>query len=366
VDLGAAHFRWHPARPRSKHAAGGHRNSVRAMGECMFNGKNVLITGGTGSFGKKYTETILARYQPRKVIIFSRDELKQFEMSQRFNAPAMRYFIGDVRDGHRLKEAMQDVDYVIHAAALKQVPAAEYNPMECIKTNIHGAENVIQAALANGVSRVIALSTDKAANPVNLYGATKLASDKLFVAANNMVGKRPTRFAVVRYGNVVGSRGSVVPFFRKLIDEGAKELPITHADMTRFMITLQQGVDFVLRNFERMYGGEIFVPKLPSMRMVDLARAMAPALPHRIIGIRPGEKLHEVMCPADDSHLTLEFADHYVIKPTIQFAHAVDFIRNNLGETGIPVPQGFEYNSGSNSEWLPEAEFLRMAEDAPE
>lgn len=332
----------------------------------MFNGKNVLITGGTGSFGKKYTETILSRYQPNKVIIFSRDELKQFEMAQRYDSPAMRWFIGDVRDAARLKEAMRDVDFVIHAAALKQVPAAEYNPMECIKTNIHGAENVIQAALSNGVGKVIALSTDKAANPVNLYGATKLASDKLFVAANNMVGNRPTRFAVVRYGNVVGSRGSVVPFFRRLIAEGATDLPITHAEMTRFMITLQQGVDFVLRNFERMYGGEIFVPKLPSMRMVDLARALAPGLAHRIVGIRPGEKLHEVMCPADDSHLTLEFDDHYVIKPTIQFAHPVDFTRNRLDESGVPVAQGFEYNSGSNTQWLSDAEFLRMAEDAPE
>jgi UDP-N-acetylglucosamine 4,6-dehydratase len=332
----------------------------------MFNGKTVLITGGTGSFGKKYTETILARYQPKKVIIYSRDELKQFEMAQRFDAPCMRWFIGDVRDGPRLKEAMQDVDYVIHAAALKQVPAAEYNPMECIKTNIHGAENVIQAGLANGVTRVIALSTDKAASPVNLYGATKLASDKLFVAANNMVGNRPTRFSVVRYGNVVGSRGSVVPFFRKLIAEGATDLPITHPEMTRFMITLQQGVDFVLKNFERMYGGEIFVPKLPSMRMVDLAHAMAPALPHRIVGIRPGEKLHEAMCPADDSHLTLEFTDHYVIKPTIRFSHQVDFAQNLLGETGVPVAQGFEYNSGNNDRWLGEDEFLRMARDAPE
>jgi len=246
------------------------------------------------------------------------------------------------------------------------VPAAEYNPMECIKTNIHGAENVIQAGLANGVTRVIALSTDKAASPVNLYGATKLASDKLFVAANNMVGNRPTRFSVVRYGNVVGSRGSVVPFFRKLIAEGATDLPITHPEMTRFMITLQQGVDFVLKNFERMYGGEIFVPKLPSMRMVDLAHAMAPALPHRIVGIRPGEKLHEAMCPADDSHLTLEFTDHYVIKPTIRFSHQVDFAQNLLGETGVPVAQGFEYNSGNNDRWLGEDEFLRMARDAPE
>jgi UDP-N-acetylglucosamine 4,6-dehydratase len=330
----------------------------------MFDDKTILITGGTGSFGKKYVKLILRDYRPRKVIVFSRDELKQFEMQQVYNAPQMRYFLGDVRDGPRLKEAMEGVDYVIHAAALKQVPAAEYNPFECIKTNIHGAQNVIEAALAAEVDKVIALSTDKAANPVNLYGATKLASDKLFVAANNMVGRRRTRFAVVRYGNVVGSRGSVVPFFRRLIAEGATELPITHPDMTRFMITLEQGVEFVLKNFRRMHGGEIFVPKIPSMRMVDLAHAMAPDLPQKIVGIRPGEKLHEVMCPADDSHLTLEFADHYVIKPTIQFAFHVDFATNRLGETGAPVVEGFEYNSGNNTEWLGEAEFLRMAAGA--
>ncbi len=271
----------------------------------MFNDKSILITGGTGSFGKRYVKTILERYKPRKLIIFSRDELKQFEMQQEFNQPCMRYFIGDVRDRDRLLQAMSGVDFVIHAAALKQVPAAEYNPMECIKTNVHGAENVIEAALANNVEKVIALSTDKAANPINLYGATKLASDKLFVAANNMAGGRRTVFGVVRYGNVVGSRGSVVPFFEKLVAQGAKNLPITHADMTRFWISLQQGVDFVLKNFERMHGGEIFVPKIPSVRVVDLASAIAPGLGHEIVGIRPGEKLHEIMCPADDSHLSL-------------------------------------------------------------
>jgi UDP-N-acetylglucosamine 4,6-dehydratase len=328
----------------------------------MFDDKTILITGGTGSFGKKYVQKILANSRPRKVIVYSRDELKQYEMGQVYTDPAMRYFLGDVRDGARLKEAMEGVDFVIHAAALKQVPAAEYNPFECIKTNVHGAQNVIEAALAAEVDRVIALSTDKAANPVNLYGATKLASDKLFVAANNMVGHRRTRFAVVRYGNVVGSRGSVVPFFRKLIAEGAKELPITHADMTRFMITLDEGVEFVLKNFRRMHGGEIFIPKIPSMNMVDLAKAMAPDLPQKIIGIRPGEKLHEVMCPADDSHLTLEFDDHYVIKPTIQFSFKADFAENKLGETGKPVEQGFEYNSGNNTEWLTAEEFLKMAE----
>ena len=269
----------------------------------------------------------------------------------------------DVRDGGRLKEAMDGVDFVIHAAALKHVPVAEYNPMECIKTNINGAQNVIEAAIACGVDKVIALSTDKAANPINLYGATKLASDKLFVAANNMVGKKKTRFAAVRYGNVTGSRGSVIPFFKKLLDEGATELPITDEKMTRFLITLEDGVNFVLKNFERMQGGEIFIPKIPSMYMTELAKAMAPNLPHKIIGIRPGEKLHEIMCPADDSHLTLEFDDHYVIQPTIQFAHITDFTQNKLGEKGVPVEQGFEYNSGNNTEWISHDELLEMAKE---
>ncbi len=318
----------------------------------MFNDKSILITGGTGSFGKQYVKTILDRYRPKKLIIYSRDELKQFEMEQNFHQDCMRYFIGDVRDRDRLIQAMNGVDYVIHAAALKQVPAAEYNPMECIKTNIHGAENVIHAALANNVEKVIALSTDKAASPINLYGATKLVSDKLFIAANNVAGGHRARFAAVRYGNVIGSRGSVVPFFKKRIDDGCDHLPITDARMTRFWITLQQGVDFVLKNFERMQGGEVFVPKIPSVNVVDLARAMAPNLPHKIIGIRPGEKLHEIMCPADDSRLTLEFADHYVIKPTIQFSGVVDFSVNKLGETGQPVEQGFEYHSGKNPHFL--------------
>jgi len=329
----------------------------------MFNDKSILITGGTGSFGKKYTKILLQKYTPKKIIIYSRDELKQFEMAQEYNNPCMRYFIGDVRDKDRLIKAMNGVDYVIHAAALKHVPIAEYNPMECIKTNINGAQNVIDAALANGVKKVIALSTDKAANPINLYGATKLASDKLFVAANNIKGDQNIQFSVVRYGNVIGSRGSVVPFFSKLIKEGAKELPITHPDMTRFMITLEQGVNFVLKNFERMQGGEIFVPKIPSMKITELAKAMAPNLPQKIIGIRPGEKLHEIMCPADDSHLTLELDDHYVIQPTIQFADRADFSINRLGEKGKPVKHGFEYNSGNNSEWLTHEEFLELAKE---
>ena len=329
----------------------------------MFNNKNILITGGTGSFGKKYTEIILSKYKPNKIIIYSRDELKQYEMAQSFTDRCMRHFIGDVRDKQRLQEAMQGVDFVIHAAALKHVPVAEYNPMECIKTNIDGAQNVIEASLANNVEKVIALSTDKAANPINLYGATKLASDKLFIAANNMVGDRKTRFSVVRYGNVTGSRGSVIPFFKKLIEEGAIELPITDEKMTRFLITLEDGVNFVLKNFERMYGGEIFIPKIPSMYMTELAKALAPNLPHKIIGIRPGEKLHEIMCPADDSHLTLEFDNHFVIQPTIQFTNMSDFTTNRLGEKGVPVKQGFEYNSGNNSEWLSHEQLLEMIKD---
>ena len=330
----------------------------------MFDDKSILITGGTGSFGRQYVRTLLQRYRPRRLVVYSRDELKQYEMAQEFphsKYACMRYFIGDVRDQARLVQAMHGVDYVIHAAALKQVPAAEYNPMECIKTNIHGAENVIHAALAGEVDKVIALSTDKAANPINLYGATKLASDKLFVAANNIAGAHRTRFSVVRYGNVVGSRGSVVPLFRKLIRDGADHLPVTDERMTRFWITLQQGVDFVLKNFERMRGGEIFVPKIPSVRIVDLASAMAPGLPHKIVGIRPGEKIHEVMCPADDSHLTLEFDDHYVIRPTIAFSDGDNsYSPNRLGERGREVEQGFEYNSGRNECFLGVAEIVEF------
>ena len=310
------------------------------------------MTGGTGSFGKRFVRTILDRYQPKKLIIYSRDELKQYEMAQVFDHGCMRYFIGDVRDRDRLVQAFNGVDFVIHAAALKQVPAAEYNPLECIKTNIDGAGNVIHAALAQNVEKVIALSTDKAANPINLYGATKLVSDKLFVAANNIAGGHRTRFSVVRYGNVVGSRGSVVPFFRKLIEEGSDHLPITDPRMTRFWITLQQGVDFVLGNFARMHGGEIFVPKIPSVRIVDLATAMAPALQQKIVGIRPGEKLHEIMCPTDDSHLTIEFDQHFVIKPAIQFAEERDFMVDAVGGRGSAVAQGFEFHSGTNPNFL--------------
>lgn len=318
----------------------------------MLNNKSILITGGTGSFGKALVATILANYRPNRVVVFSRDELKQFEMQQDFNHPAMRYFIGDVRDEARLRQAMRGIDYVVHAAALKQVPAAEYNPMECIKTNIHGAQNVIMAAVETEVDKVIALSTDKAANPINLYGATKLAADKLFVAANNIVGSRRTRFSVVRYGNVVGSRGSVVPLYRRLIAEGVGELPVTDVRMTRFWLTLNEGVTFVLKNFERMWGGEILVPKIPSAKITDLAEAMAPGLPLKIIGIRPGEKLHETMCPSDDSHLTLEFTDHFLIQPTIILNQEVDYRMNCLGDVGNAVKQGFEYNSGTNPDFL--------------
>lgn len=326
----------------------------------MFNGKSILITGGTGSFGKEFINILLRKYRPRKVIVYSRDELKQFEMQQSLNDECMRYFIGDVRDEVRLRHAMYKVDYVVHAAALKQVPAAEYNPMECIKTNVQGAQNVINAAIECGVKKVIALSTDKAANPVNLYGATKLCSDKLFTAANNMVGDRETRFSVVRYGNVVGSRGSVVPFFKKLVADGAKELPITDARMTRFWLKLEDGVEFVLKDFQRMQGGEIFIPKIPSMRIMDLAKAIAPNLPTKIVGIRPGEKLHEVMCPADLYYETLEFDDHYVIMPSTRFWGNVDYTTNAMGEKGHPVADGFEYSSGANPHFLTVEELREM------
>ncbi len=328
----------------------------------VFTNKNILITGGTGSFGQMATKMLLRQYKPNKIIIYSRDELKQYEMSQKFSQNCMRYFIGDVRDEKRLQKAMNGVNFVIHAAALKHVPIAEYNPMECIKTNINGAQNVIDAALDNGVQKVIALSTDKAANPINLYGATKLASDKLFVAANNIKGAQDTKFSVVRYGNVIGSRGSVVPYFKKLIAEGVKSLPITDERMTRFWITLAQGVEFVFKSFHRMQGGEIFVPKIPSMKIIDLARALAPDLPTHIIGIRPGEKLHEIMVPKDDSHLTLEFEDHYVIKPTIRFYQATDFSCNGLNEKGKEVEFGFEYNSATNSNWLSQSDLKRLIE----
>lgn len=320
----------------------------------MFNDKTILITGGTGSFGKKCTEIILKKYKPKKLIIFSRDELKQFEMAQIFSDkeyPCMRYFIGDVRDKERLYRAFHGVDYIIHAAALKQVPTAEYNPFEAVKTNIFGAENIINVAIDQGVKRVIALSTDKAANPINLYGATKLCSDKLFIAGNAYVGREDTIFSAVRYGNVVGSRGSVIPFFLKQRETGV--LPITDPRMTRFWITVEQGVDFVLDCLERMVGGELFIPKIPSMNIMDLAKAIAPECKTKIIGIRPGEKLHEVMVPKDEARNTLEFKNYYVIQPDFRF-----FARRFKNKEGKPVPEDFEYNSGTNT-WRLTVEELR-------
>jgi len=331
-----------------------------------FDGSSIFISGGTGSFGKRFIFHLLTNgSQFSRLVIYSRDELKQYEMQRDTRDSRLRFFIGDVRDSERLKSAMVGCDFVIHAAALKQVPTAEYNPMECIKTNVHGAENVILAAIATKVRRVIALSTDKAVNPINLYGATKLCSDKLFVAANNLVGSQDTRFAVVRYGNVVGSRGSVLPLFKQLCQNGAEFIPITDRRMTRFWVTLPQGVDFVIRNFARMRGGEIFVPKIPSIRIVDLACAVAPNLATKTVGIRPGEKLHEVMCPADESHLTVEFDDYFVIRPTITFFdHNVDYVHSLDGKTGRPVDDGFEYNSGTNGDFLDIQEILRMNETA--
>ena len=322
----------------------------------MFDNKSILITGGTGSFGRAFVRTVLAKYPDvRRLVVYSRDELKQFEMSQELSPDkhkALRYFIGDVRDEDRLRRALEGIDTVVHAAALKQVPTAEYNPFECIRTNVFGAENVVTASLRCGVKKVVALSTDKAANPINLYGASKLASDKIFVAANNLAGADGTRFSVVRYGNVFGSRGSVVPFFKKLIEDGAQSLPITDERMTRFWITLTQGVNFVLSSMEMMRGGEIYVPKIPSTTITQLADLISPTIKQHVVGIRPGEKLHEIMCPFDDSHLTLEFHDHFVIKPTIQFVGRADFTRNALGEQGRPVEQGFEYHSGHNPHFL--------------
>ena len=318
----------------------------------MFNGKTILITGGTGSFGKKFTELLLKRYKPKKIIIYSRDEFKQFEMSKIFNDKCMRYFIGDVRDKERLKRAFEDVDYVVHAAALKQVPAAEYNPMEAIKTNVLGANNIIDAALDSGVERVIALSTDKAVNPINLYGATKLAADKLFIAANKMKGKRDIKFSVVRYGNVMASRGSVIPFFMKLTKEGAKELPITHLEMTRFWITLEEAAEFVMNSFKTMKGGEIFVPKIPSMRIVDLAKAINPDAKFKIIGIRPGEKLHETLISIDESYNTIEFKNYYAIQPSIDIAESEEYLINAWNEKGERKNYGFSFRSDNNNWWL--------------
>ena len=322
--------------------------------------KSILITGGTGSLGRKAVTELLETHGARRVVVYSRDELKQHEMAQSIAHEGVRFFLGDVRDADRLKLAMRGVDLVIHAAALKQVPAAEYNPMECIKTNVLGAQNVIDAAIATDVELTVALSTDKAANPINLYGASKLASDKLFVAANNIAGASGPRFSVVRYGNVVGSRGSVVPYFQKLLAEGASSLPITDERMTRFWITLDHGFRFVTEAFSRMQGGEIFVPKIPSMRMTDLVAAIAPGLATQVVGIRPGEKLHEVMCPADDSRLTVEFEDHFVIRPTIDMRGGINFYENSIGQVGTDVADGFQYSSDLNTDWLTAPQLLKL------
>ena len=319
-------------------------------------GKSILVTGGTGSFGKAFIRAVLERYKPRRLVIYSRDELKQFEMQQIFSPDeheCLRYFLGDIRDRDRLMLALRNIDIVIHAAALKQVPAAEYNPTECIHTNILGAENLVMACITQRVERLIALSTDKACNPINLYGASKLASDKIFVAANGLSGQAGTMFSCVRYGNVVGSRGSVVPLFQRLIDEGATELPITDPRMTRFWITLHRGVDFVVSCLQTMRGGEIFVPKIPSMKISDLAEAMAPGLKHKVVGIRPGEKLHEVMIAADDSRNTIEYDDYYVIEPT-----TAGWFHRELDDGARWVADEFRYSSDSNSDWL-DAEGLR-------
>jgi UDP-N-acetylglucosamine 4,6-dehydratase/5-epimerase len=320
--------------------------------------QSILVTGGTGSFGQTFVRQVLNVLAPRKLVVFSRDELKQFQLRQQFPVeeyPQLRFFIGDVRDRDRLYRALDGIDILVHAAALKQVPTAEYNPLEAIKTNVMGAANLIDAAIDRNVKRVLALSTDKAANPINLYGATKLCSDKLFVAANAYSGVHETRFSVVRYGNVVGSRGSVIPYF--LAQRPTGTLTITHPAMTRFLITLSQGVEFVLRSIERMMGGEIFVPKIPSVRITDLARVIAPDCQQRVIGIRPGEKLHEVMVPEDDAHLTLEFESHFVIQPSHSFWNARNY-RN--GRRCTPCAEGFRYGSDNNTWWLGDDEINQL------
>ena len=319
----------------------------------MLNGKSVLITGGTGSFGKKFVETILKRYpEVKRIVIYSRDELKQFELKQKYpesKYPQLRFFIGDVRDGERLKRACEGVDVIIHAAAIKQVDTAEYNPEECIKTNIHGAQNVINAALQTGVKHVVALSTDKACAPINLYGATKLTSDKLFTAANNISGSKDIKFSVVRYGNVMGSRGSVIPFFIHKRDNGVKELPITDMRMTRFNISLQAGVDLVMYAIGHHLGGEIFIPKIPSYHIVDVAKAIAPNIPLVEVGIRPGEKLHEEMITVTDALNTIDLGQYYAILPSVSFKHQrEEYLQHHQA---VPVPQGFHYSSDQNEEW---------------
>tara|TARA_B100001059_G_C17831659_1_gene585072 strand:- start:3542 stop:4543 length:1002 start_codon:yes stop_codon:yes gene_type:complete len=332
----------------------------------MFNNKSILITGGTGSFGQKFVKTLISKYKTKKIIIFSRDELKQFDMLNdlKEHEDKLRFFLGDVRDFDRVNFALKNVDYVVHAAALKQVPAAEYNPSEFIKTNVLGAENIYKASLQNNVKKVVALSTDKAASPINLYGASKLMSDKIFISANNFVGSGRTRFSVVRYGNVVNSRGSVLPFFRELIKNNSKFFPITDPDMTRFFITLQQGVDFVIDSFRRMHGAEIFVPKIPSIKITDLASALDPTKKHKIIGIRPGEKIHEVMCPKEDYLNTIEFDDHFIIRPSIKIIdQKINFKINKLKEKGTSASKNFEYNSLNNSHYLSKSKIIKICKE---
>ncbi len=317
--------------------------------------KTVLITGGTGSFGKAFVKRVLADDEIKKLVVFSRDELKQFEMAEQINSPKLRYFLGDVRDYQRLLQATDGVDVVVHAAAMKQIPAAEYNPMEAIKTNVIGAENIVNAAIQNGISKVVALSTDKAANPANLYGATKLCSDKLMVAGNILAGSRGTKFACVRYGNVLGSRGSVIPFFLERAIEGS--LPITDERMTRFWLTIEDGVQFVLDSLERMHGGEIFVPKIPSFKVIDVARVVCPGIPTRVIGIRPGEKLHEIMITEDDSNYTYEFEDHFaILSPSL-------LASGSYKDLGKKVAEGFNFSSDNNPVWHTDESFLKLLKE---
>jgi UDP-N-acetylglucosamine 4,6-dehydratase len=330
----------------------------------QLDGHSILVTGGTGSFGKRFVKTVAEHYKPSRLIVYSRDELKQYEMGLELPVakyPALRYFIGDVRDAGRLEMAMRGVDIVIHAAALKQVPTAEYNPFECIATNVHGAENVVNAAIRTGVKHVVALSTDKAANPINLYGASKLASDKIFIAANHLAGADGCRFAVVRYGNVIGSRGSVIPLFRRMAKEGASALPITDARMTRFLITLQQGVNFVLSSMSLMRGGEIFVPKIPSMKITDVAAAIGPKLKTNVIGIRPGEKLHEVLITEEDAWTTYELPDRFVIEP----AHVHWEAKRPAISGANRVAEGFRYDSKNNTEWMPAESLAQILQAEP-
>ncbi|MGH7913283.1 MAG: UDP-N-acetylglucosamine 4,6-dehydratase (inverting) [Candidatus Binataceae bacterium] len=324
-----------------------------------FNGRSLLITGATGSFGREFVRSLLLKASPRRLVVFSRDEMKQLEMSQKLTPldrmGCLRFFIGDVRDRRRLVMALRDIEFVVHAAALKQVPVAEYNPFECIHTNVLGAENVVQACIETGVERLIALSTDKAANPINLYGASKLAADKIFIAANHLRGKGGTKFSVVRYGNVLGSRGSVIPMIRDRLAQGAKDFPVTDPRMTRFWITLNQGANFVASCMGMLRGGEIYVPKIPSMKIVDLIRAMAPELKHKIVGVRPGEKLHEVMISADDARTTRDLGDRYVISPSILLGNG-----KTRKLAGKPVPEGFCYASNTNDQWLNPEELLGL------